>query len=428
MKKLSILFLSCVFYNFCYSQITFDLRLAGGKNEYKLHDSITVEIIADETAFSVLKGKQYKLMYGKEGENDGKVLEGYIFNKRTIVNILPTDLAQVLRIKASIEIDSEVIIKEIGAVIDSDNLRRTTIYPIDFASFWKRQLEGIQEVALDSKIIQAVDLSSETVDVYYVNYVVDKDGSRFYGVLTIPKQSDKNTKMPVVVIYPGAGVRPYSANMKFAEANIITLQLGVHGIPINSDPGLYSALAKGALNGYPYFNLQSKDTYYFNRVIKGCVRALDFLETLDEVDSEKIVVSGSSQGGALSLIVTGLDERIKAVAVYCPALCQTNGSMFDEPSGWPQPLKNITDEWVYASREQVIPYYDVVNFVKAIKVPVFMTWGLIDDVTPATTIYAAYNTIVSERRKYVLADVAHANHPSQIMAVYDFITDYFKVI
>jgi len=40
---------------------------------------------------------------------------------------------------------------------------------------------------------------------------------------------------------------------------------------------------------------------------------------------------------------------------------------------------------------KTLEYYDVVNFARLIKVPVFMTWGYNDNTCPPTTSYIVYN-------------------------------------
>jgi cephalosporin-C deacetylase len=46
-------------------------------------------------------------------------------------------------------------------------------------------------------------------------------------------------------------------------------------------------------------------------------------------------------------------------------------------------------------------YYDVVNFARLIKVPVFMTWGFNDDVCPPTTSYIVYNVLEGEKEALI---------------------------
>lgn len=52
------------------------------------------------------------------------------------------------------------------------------------------------------------------------------------------------------------------------------------------------------------------------------LRALDVLSADPAVDAERIGVTGISGGGALSLYVAAIDERIKAVSILCGISCQ----------------------------------------------------------------------------------------------------------
>ena len=70
-------------------------------------------------------------------------------------------------------------------------------------------------------------------------------GSRIYGILAIPK---KPGKYPAILKVPGAGIRPYAGDARTAALGFITLEIGIHGIPVNLDPQVYSDLAAGALN------------------------------------------------------------------------------------------------------------------------------------------------------------------------------------
>ena len=69
-------------------------------------------------------------------------------------------------------------------------------------------------------------------------------GSRMYGVLSVSRGPGP---FPALLEVPGAGVRGYTGIKKLAERGMITLQIGIHGIPVNLDPELYAQLGKGAL-------------------------------------------------------------------------------------------------------------------------------------------------------------------------------------
>lgn len=95
-----------------------------------------------------------------------------------------------------------------------------------------------------------------------------------------------------------------------ASKGVITLEIGIHGIPVTMSQMIYDVLSKGALNGYPYQNDNSRDKSYYKRVFAGALRAVDFIASLPEYDGKNMGVTGSSQGGALSVVTAALDKRI----------------------------------------------------------------------------------------------------------------------
>ena len=58
--------------------------------------------------------------------------------------------------------------------------------------------------------------------------------------------------------------------------DVITLEIGIHGIPVNMPQEVYNTLASGALNGYPGLNKNDRDAPYYKRVYLGCVRAVSY--------------------------------------------------------------------------------------------------------------------------------------------------------
>jgi pimeloyl-ACP methyl ester carboxylesterase len=74
---------------------------------------------------------------------------------------------------------------------------------------------------------------------------------------------------------------------------------------------------------YPNFGDYKIDVYsrgYISATMKGIVnhkRAIDLLQSLPEVDSERIAVIGHSLGGHNALFVAAFDPRIKAIVTSC---------------------------------------------------------------------------------------------------------------
>jgi len=105
--------------------------------------------------------------------------------------------------------------------------------------------------------------------------------SRFYGVLCEPRAEGKYLAL---LYLPGAGVRPYRGATEMAGRGIITFTVGIHGIPVTMEQGVYDALGAGALHGYQFYGMESRDRYYYKPVNMGCVRANEFRDRFAEME------------------------------------------------------------------------------------------------------------------------------------------------
>jgi cephalosporin-C deacetylase len=252
---------------------------------------------------------------------------------------------------------------------------------------------------------------TEKTNVYHVNIQNFKVGTRLYGILCVPK---KEGKYPALLHVPGAGVRPYTGDIANAEKGIITLQIGIHGIPVNLDPSVYTDLGAGILNGYPNYNLDDKNRFFYKRVYMGCVRANDFLTNLPQYDGSNLAVTGGSQGGALSIVTAALDGRVKSLGAFYPALSDVTGYLKGRAGGWPHYFDK-SSRAINETKEKLttIGYYDVVNFARRVKVAGLYSWGFNDETCPPTSMYAAYNTISAPKDLFLALDTGHWTYPEQ---------------
>lgn len=301
------------------------------------------------------------------------------------------------------------------AAFRPDQIKPTTDEPKDFDKFWNDGKTELAKLPLDAKVEFLANYSTPTVDVFNVSFQnvgagVSKS-SRIYGILAVPKASNPNHKFPALLSVPGAGIRPYRGLLNLAERGIITLQIGIHGIPVNLDQTVYDNLAAGSLNRYMTYNLDNRDTYYYRRVFLGCLRANDFLVGLPQFDGKNLGVIGGSQGGALAIMTAALDARVKVLAASYPALSDMTGYISGRAGGWFQGFKdkeNRTREKIETSK-----YYDTVNFARRIKVPGIYSFGYNDEVCPPTSVYAAYNEIAAPKTLLLGLEMGHANSPEQ---------------
>lgn len=279
------------------------------------------------------------------------------------------------------------------AAFSPEKLTPTTENPADFDAFWQKTIDEARQTSLEPTRRLLPERCTEQVNVYEVSFQNLRWGSRTYGILSIPVRPGK---YPALLRVPGAGVRPYAGDTYTAPGKCIVLEVGIHGIPVTMEQNVYDRLAEGALNCYWNFGLDSKDDSYYKRVITGCIRAIDYIAQLDEWNGQQLGVTGSSQGGFLSLVCAGLDSRVTFYGAVHAALCDHTASLKGIACGWPHyfywDAKHADPKKVATSR-----YYDGVNFARRIKAKGWFSFGYNDDVVPPTTAFATYNTVTAPK-------------------------------
>ena len=316
-----------------------------------------------------------------------------------------------LRCTAEVTLDGKTY-KGLGtAGVEPLSIRPTVAEKQDFVSFWDQAKKDLAAIPLDARMTMLPERCTEKVDVYHVNIQNYKVGTRLYGILCVPKAAGR---YPAILKVPGAGVRPYAGDVAMAEKGFITLEIGIHGIPVTMDVGVYNDLRTGALNEYFTYNLDNRDRYYYKRVYLGCVRANDFLCSLPQYDGSNLAVTGGSQGGALSIVTAALDPRVKYLAAFYPALSDVTGYLNGRAGGWPH-LFGKNNIAVHNTKEKVetVSYYDVVNFARTLKVPGIYSWGFNDETCPPTSMYSAYNVITAPKELFLALETGHWTYPEQ---------------
>jgi cephalosporin-C deacetylase len=293
------------------------------------------------------------------------------------------------------------------AGFEPEKIQPTVKDPADFDTFWSNTISDARKIALDPKITLMPERCTSDVNVYQISFQNDVPGSRIYGILAMPK---KGGKYPAILRVPGAGIRPYAGDSRTAGLGFITLEIGIHGIPVNLDQQVYDNLMAGALSSYWTVRMNDRNTHYYKRVFTGCVKAVDFIFTLPEFDGENVAVTGGSQGGALTIITAGLDKRIKFMAGLYPAMCDATGYLNKRAGGWPHYFRNTEPK---PNEVETLAYFDVVNFARRVTVPGYLTWGYNDITCPPTSMYAAYNVITAPKELHLFLETGHWTYPEE---------------
>ncbi len=360
---------------------------------------------------NLVKNAKIRYEIGPEKQEPTKKESLTLINGTQTLDGGTMNIAGFLRCTAVAEVDGKEYRSLGTAGFSPTTIQPTVNNPIDFDTFWNGAKADLAIIPIDAKMTLIPERCTEKVNVYHLNIQNFRSGARLYGILCMPK---KEGKYPALLHVPGAGVRPYSGDIANAEKGIITLQIGIHGIPVNMDPIVYADLGNGVLNGYPNYNLDDKNRFFYKRVYLGCLRANDFLVSLPQFDGKNLAVTGGSQGGALSIVTAALDSRVKWLGAFYPALSDMTGYLNGRAGGWPHYFDKNNKE-VNNKKEKIetVAYYDVVNFARRLKVPGMYSWGYNDETCPPTSMFASYNTINAPKELYLALETGHWTFPEQ---------------
>jgi cephalosporin-C deacetylase len=291
-----------------------------------------------------------------------------------------------------------------GAAIDPLQIKPSLPVPEDFDAYWAEQKKKLAAVPVNGRL---TPVKSPAQGVESFDLQADCIGAPVSGYFARPAGAWAKS-LPIILTVHGAGVRSSSlgAATGWAKQGFLAMDINAHGLPNGQPEKFYTDLGNGDLKDYRSRGRESRDTIYFKGMFLRLVRALDFLTAQPEWDGKIVVVHGSSQGGAQSLVAGGLDPRVTFVAAGVPAMCDHTGVVVGRINGWP---KFLASEKPDPGVLEAVRYYDAMNFVTRRKVDAAVTVGFIDTTCPPSSVYAAYNNIGGKKAMHFDIDAGHTN-------------------
>jgi cephalosporin-C deacetylase len=273
--------------------------------------------------------------------------------------------------------------------------------PKDFDAFWKSTLDEARAHPLDAKF-EKVDyglVAQETYDVTF-NGV---GGQPIKSWLILPTQ--RNGKLPCVVEFIG-----YGGGRNFAFDWLLWASVGYAHFVMDTrgqgstwsqsdTPDLYADGGNAHYPGSMTKGVLDPKHYYYRRVFSDAVRAIEAARSHPEVDAKQIAVTGGSQGGGISIAAAGLVPDVVAAMPDVPFLCHYRRATEIVDT---YPYKEIAD-YCHTHRDKVdtvfntLSYFDGVNLSARVKAKTLFSVGLMDQVCPPSTVYAAYNHWAGEK-------------------------------
>jgi cephalosporin-C deacetylase len=161
------------------------------------------------------------------------------------------------------------------------------------------------------------------------------------------------------------------------------------------DPGFGPITPSGFLTR----GITDPHSYYYRRVFTDAVRAVDAVRGLAEVDPDRVAVAGNSQGGGIAIAAGVLSEDVRAVLAQAPFLADLPRAVGATDR---YPYREIAElltraRHLEAPVLQTLAYFDTVNLATRARVPAWFSAGLMDDITPPSTVFAVHNAWAVER-------------------------------
>jgi len=295
------------------------------------------------------------------------------------------------------------VIREASAVFAPLDISPLEEEPSDFDAFWASQKNLKNSLPMDMQMSYHNESSYQTT---YTFSLANIEGRRTYGYISIPKGSGP---FPASITLPpyGTSHAVAGADTESAEkGGMIAVSISIHNTPVNQDDP----------NAYLPDDNTDRDRFYYRYGLIGAMHVIDYLETRSDFDGD-VCAMGVSQGGGLSILLAGIDNRVSLLINSNPTMGQHVGFKHDRASGFPYYLsiieaKNQGNANVFNSAVNATKYYDAMFHARRFKGASFSLTGLKDLVVPSATALVAHNQLPGSKVLMISRDGGH-DHPNE---------------
>lgn len=265
----------------------------------------------------------------------------------------------------------------------------------DFDQYWATTVSEAISQPLNAELIPYV-LPVRGLQCYAVRFDGYK-GGRIAGWYVRPTAHGKFPGVCIYHGYSGRGSRPLDM-IAYAAQGMCVLSMDCRGQNGQSQDA--SVVDEGHQLGWMTRGIRHPQQYYFRFVYADAIRALELLARREEVDENRLAVTGGSQGGALTLAVAALSQRPILALADVPFLCDFRRAIQIAPNGPYPEITNFLKSFphLYETAIRTLSYVDNLNLAPRIRCRTIVCNSLWDDICPPSTIFAAYNHITAEKQ------------------------------
>ena len=283
--------------------------------------------------------------------------------------------------------------------------------PKDIDEFWDRSIAEMEALGTGYELEEA-GLQIPGTKCYHLTFTGVK-GAKIHCKFVRPEVVDK--PMPAVCVFHGyAGRAPeFFALLSYVQAGFIVCAMDCRGQGGRSED--VGGVVGNTLHGHIIRGLDENDPskLLFRDIFLDTSQMARIVMAMPEVDETRVGATGGSQGGALTLACAALTPKLNRAAPLYPFLC-------DYKRVWDMDLdkaayKELRDYFRYYDalheREEeiftLLGYIDNQHIAHRIRAEILMFTGLMDDICPPSTQFAAYNKITSKKNVLIYPDFGH---------------------
>jgi len=263
--------------------------------------------------------------------------------------------------------------------------------PEDYDAFWQETWDRLQGIPLAPEVQPVPQRSTPDVDVYEGHYT-SWEGLRIACWYCVPRAPGRglNGRHPAIAFTPGyVSEPPLGTGKEWARAGFACVVVAPRG-KLRSN-----AVFNPGYPGLLTHNLADHQTYGYRGFYCDAWRSIDFLLSRPEVDPERIGVTGSSQGGGLTVVTAAWRREVKAACPGAPYLCGMHDAINLTHT---YPYEEINDYLrTYPERREAalrtLDFYDGINMAPRVRCPTLVNIGLVDPTCPPETGYAVFQAI-----------------------------------
>ncbi len=287
--------------------------------------------------------------------------------------------------------------------------------PADLAAFWDATVAETREFPLDASFTPVENLLPviDSFDVSFKGY----GGATIKGWLHLPAHRAAGKKLPVVVQYIG-----YSGGRGLVQQDTVWAQAGYahfimdtrgqgYGGLLGDTPDPHASSGDVSYPGLMTRGIASRECYYYRRAYMDAFRAIEAAQQHPEIEASKVILTGISQGGGLTIAAAGLAAgRLDGVIAVMPDVpfLQDFPRSIDLAARGPYP--EIADflkrhRHGYEPVLEVLNYYDGVHLARRCTAPALYSAAGQDDICPPSTVYGSFNAYGTAGPKLPAKDI-----------------------